>query len=79
MTNLTILDHFERSEDEFAVIGFTRGSNNQFVYVVEIQDGAEHFFEHYNSLEGETNKRLAHDKFEEFVDKFSSPKVRSSI
>ena len=76
MTNLTILEHFERSEDEFVVMGFTRGVNNQFVYCVEIQDGRDHFFEHYTSLDGELNKRLARDKFEEFVDKFSGSKVR---
>jgi hypothetical protein len=74
MTNLTILNHFERSEDEFVVIGFTRGVNNQFVYCVEIQNGADHFFEHYTSLDGELNKRLAHDKFDEFVDKFAPSK-----
>jgi len=76
MTNLTILDHFERATDEFVVIGFTRGVNNQFVYCVEVRNGADHFFEHYTSLDGELNKRLAHDKFDEFVDKFSAPKVR---
>jgi hypothetical protein len=75
MTNLTILDHFERSEDEVVIIGFTRGKNNQFVYCVEIIDGPDHFFEHYTSLDGELNKRLAHDKFDEFVDKFARPKV----
>jgi hypothetical protein len=75
MTNLTILDHFERCEDEFVVIGFTRGVNNQFVYCVEIRNGADHFFEHYTSLDGELNKRLSHEKFDEFVDKFSRPKV----
>lgn len=76
MKDLTILDHFERLEDEFVVIGFTRGVANQFVYCVEIQNGADHFFEHYTSLDGELNKRLAHDKFDEFVEKFSAPKVR---
>jgi hypothetical protein len=76
MTNLTILDHFERADDEFVIIGFTRGQTNQFVYRVEVQDGDAHFYEHYNSLDGELNKRLAHDKFDEFADKFSVPKVR---
>jgi hypothetical protein len=76
MTDLTILDHFERSEDEFVIIGFTRGVSKQFVYCVEVQDGRDHFFEHYTSLDGELNKRLAHDKFDEFVSKFSNPKVR---
>jgi hypothetical protein len=75
MINLTILDYFERAEDEFVVIGFTRGKANQFVYRVEVQDGDAHFYEHYNSLDGELNKRLAHDKFDEFVSKFASPKV----
>jgi hypothetical protein len=77
MTNLTILDYFERGENEFVVIGFTRGKNNQFVYCVEVRNEADHFFENYTSLDGELNKRLAHDKFDEFVDKFASPKVRA--
>jgi hypothetical protein len=74
MSNLTILDHFERADDEFVIIGFTRGVNNQFVYCVEVRNGADHFFENYTSLDGELNKRLAHDKFDEFVDKFAAPK-----
>ena len=76
MKDLTILDHFERCEDEFVTLAFTRGQTNQFVYRVEVQDGDSHFYEHYNSLDGELNKRLAHDKFDEFVSKFAQPKVR---
>jgi capsule polysaccharide modification protein KpsS len=76
MKDLTILDHFERCEDEFVTLAFTRGQTNQFVYRVEVQNGDAHFYEHYNTLDGELNKRLAHDKFEEFFDKFSTPKVR---
>jgi hypothetical protein len=76
MKNLTILDHFERSEDEYVTIEYTRGQVNQFVYRVEVQNGDAHFYEHYNTLDGELNKRLAHDKFEEFASKFSTPKER---
>jgi capsule polysaccharide modification protein KpsS len=76
MKDLTLLDYFERDDNEWVVIGFTRGQTNQFVYRVEVQDGDAHFYEHYNSLDGELNKRLAHDKFDEFVSKFATPKVR---
>ena len=75
MKDLTMLDYFERNESEWVAIAFTRGINNQFVYRVEVQDDDAHFYEHYNSLDGELNKRLAHDKFDEFVDKFARPKV----
>ena len=75
MKDLTILDHFERCEDEFVTLAFSRGQTNQFVYRVEVQDGDSHFYEHYNSLDGELNKRLAHDKFDEFVSRLAQPKV----
>lgn len=76
MSYLTTLDYFERCEDEFVIIAFARGVNNQFVYCVEVQDGPDHFYEHYTTLNGELNKRLAHDKFDEFVSKFADGKVR---
>jgi hypothetical protein len=76
MKDLTLLDYFERDDNEWVAIGFTRGQTNQFVYRVEVQDGDAHFYEHYNSLDGELNKRLAHDKFDEFASKFANPKVR---
>ncbi len=75
MINLTMLDHFERSEDEWVTIEFTRGKMNQFVYRVEVQNGDAHFYEHYTTLDGDLNKRLAHEKFEEFAAKFATPKV----
>jgi hypothetical protein len=77
MKDLTTLDYFERSDSEWVAIAFTRGQNNQFVYRVEVQDGSAHFYEHYNSLDGELNKRLAHEKFDEFADKFSQIKERA--
>ena len=77
MKSLTILDYFERNEDEWVALGFTRGATNQFVYRVEVQDGDAHFYEHYNTLDGELNKREAHDKFDEFVSKFSTVKERA--
>ena len=76
MKDLRILDHFERSEDEFVTLAFTRGQTNQYVYRVEVHNGDAHFYEHYTTLDGELNKRLAHDKFDEFVSKFADPKVR---
>jgi len=76
MNNLSTLDYFERGNDEFVELCFSRGVNNQFVYRVEIKIGEAHFYEHYDSLDGELNKRLASEKFDEFFDRLSTPKVR---
>jgi hypothetical protein len=76
MKNLTSLDYFERGNDELVELCFSRGVTNQYIYRVEVKIGDAHFFEHYDSLDGELNKRLAHEKFDEFLDKLSVPKVR---
>jgi hypothetical protein len=77
MNNLRTLDYFERGSDEFVELCFSRGVNNQFIYRVEIKIGEAHFWEHYDSLDGELNKRLAQEKFDEFLDRLSVPKVRA--
>jgi hypothetical protein len=76
MKMLTTLDYFERGADEFVELCFCRGVNNQYVYRVEVKIGDAHFWEHYDSLDGALNKRLAHEKFDEFLNHLSSPKVR---
>lgn len=76
MKNLTPLDYFERGNSEWVALEFTRGHANQYIYRVEVQFGDAHFYEHYDSLDGQLNKRLAQEKFDEFFDKLSVPKVR---
>lgn len=76
MNNLNSLDYFERGSDEFVELCFSRGVANQYVYRVEVQFGDAHFYEHYDSLDGQLNKRLAQEKFDEFLVKLSVPKVR---
>jgi hypothetical protein len=76
MSNLTSLDYFERGSHEFVELCFSRGVANQFIYRVEVQIDNAHFWEHYDSLDGELNKRLAQEKFDEFLDRLSTPKVR---
>jgi hypothetical protein len=76
MANLTPLDYFERGSSESVSLEFGRGRANQFIYRVEVRFGDAHFFEHYDSLDGQLNKRLAQEKFDEFFDKLSTPRVR---
>jgi hypothetical protein len=74
----TVIEHFQRADDETATLAFTRCSLNQFVYLLTIQDGEDTlFFEHYASDDGEQNKRNAYDKYEEYVTKFSEPKFET--
>jgi capsule polysaccharide modification protein KpsS len=76
MKRIVVIDRVITEEGNFVELTHNSAEEGR-VYRVEVQDGDAHFYEHYNSLDGELNKRLAHDKFDEFVSKFASPKVRA--